>query len=92
MKNVNSVNELKNLLTDENIKNCRYVEFTIFNDDMNYLSVFYSKFNSSTRKLICCDIVSDDEIVNYYYHFTLDELISQIVTDFEMKELEEFYK
>ena len=33
MKNVNSVNELKNLLTEENVKNCRYVEFTIFDKD-----------------------------------------------------------
>ena len=91
MKNVNSVNELKNLLTEENIKNCRYVEFTIFDNDMNYLSVFFSFFNNPCRKLVCCDVISDDEIVNNYYEYTLNDLIRQIVTDFEMEELEKYY-
>ena len=92
MKNVNSVNELKNLLTEENVKNCRYVEFTIFDNDMNYLSVFFSHFNNPCRKLVCCDVISDDEIVNNYYEYTLNDLIRQIVIDFEMEELEQYYK
>ena len=85
MMNVNSVNELKNLLTEENVKNCRYVEFTVGCDDMNYLSVFMSCFNNPCRKLVCCDVISDDEIVNNYYYYTLDDLIRQIVIDWELE-------
>jgi hypothetical protein len=91
MKNVNSVNELKSLLTEENIKNCRYVEFTIFNDDQNYLSVFASRFSSSCRKLVSCEVISDDEVIDNYCAYTLNDLIRQIVIDFEMKELEQYY-
>ena len=85
MMNVNSVNELKNLLTEENVKKCRYVEFTVGCDDMNYLSVFMSCFNNPCRKLVCCDVICDDEIVNNYYYYTLDDLIRQIVIDWELE-------
>ena len=91
MLNVNSVNELKNLLTEENIKKCRYVEFTIFNDEQNYLSVFASRFSTSYRKLVSCEIIADDEVINNYCAYTLNDLIRQIVIDFEIKELEQYY-
>ena len=68
-----------------NVKKCRYVEFTVGCDGMNYLSVFMSCFNNPCRKLVCCDVISDDEIVNNYYYYTLDDLIRQIVIDWELE-------
>ena len=71
MMNVNNVNELKEILNEESLKG--YVEFTIMNDEMNFFSVFKS------MNIVCCDVISDDEIINNYYHKSVDEMISQIV-------------
>lgn len=78
--NVNSVNELKELLTVKNIENEQYVIFTVLDDDMNELNVFKSKIGDKT--LYCCDIISDDEIINNYYYYSLEQLVEQIAVDF----------
>ena len=74
MMNVQNVNELRELLTVENLDNMKYIEFTIMSDDMNYFSIFKS------RNIVCCDVIdNDDMIVNNYYHRTVEDMINQIV-------------
>jgi uncharacterized radical SAM superfamily protein len=85
MINVQNVKELKELLTLENLKDKRYIHLTVGYDDMNYLEVYLSKFNNETKKLVCCDVICDDEIINYYYYYTVEELVKQISTDWELE-------
>ena len=83
--NVDNVKELRNLLTEENIDEMRYVIFTVRDDDMNELNVFRSVLGD--KELFCCDVIDSDEmIVNNYYYYSLDELIRQIVIDFELED------
>lgn len=85
MINVQNVKELKELLTLENLKEKRYIHLTVGYDDMNYLEVFLSKIHND-RTLVCCDVIFDDEIINYYYYYTVEELVKQISTDWELEE------
>ena len=84
MMNVQNVNELKELLTVENLKEKRYIYLTVGCDDMNYLEVFLSKIHNN-RQLVCCDVICDDEIINNYYYYTVDELVRQISIDWELE-------
>lgn len=83
--NVDNVKELRNLLTEENIDEMKYVIFTVRDDDMNELNVFRSVLGD--KELYCCDVIDSDEmIVNNYYHYNLDELIRNIIIDFEIED------
>jgi hypothetical protein len=84
MINVQNVKELKELLTLENLKDKRYIHLTVGYDDMNYLEVYLSKIHNN-RQLVCCDVICDDEIINYYYYYTVEELVKQISTDWELE-------
>ena len=82
--NVDNVKELRELLTEENIDEMKYVIFTVRNDDINELNVFKSVLGDD-KELYCCDIISEDEeIINNYYYYTLEELINTIIVDFEL--------
>ena len=85
MYNVDTKEELQNLLTKENIEREQYILFTVRNDDINQLNVF--KSNLKDKELYCCDIISEDEeIINNYYYYNLDELIRTIIIDFEIED------
>ena len=85
MMNVQNVNELKELLTLENLKEKRYITLSVGCDDMNYLEVFLSCFNNPNRTVVCCDVICDDTIINNYYYYTVDELVRQISIDWELE-------
>ena len=83
MYNVDTKEELRNLLTIENIEREQYILFTVRNDDINQLNVFKSVLGD--KELYCCDIISEDEeIVNNFYYYSLDELIDTIIVEFEL--------
>ena len=85
MYNVDTKEELQNLLTKENIEREQYILFTVRNDDINQLNVF--KSNLKDKELFCCDVIDSDEmIVNNYYYYSLDELIKNIIVDFEIED------
>ena len=83
--NVDNVKELRELLTEENIDTMKYVIFTVRDDDMNELNVFKSVLGD--KELYCADVIDSDEmIVNNYYYYSLDELIKNIIVDFELED------
>ena len=83
--NVDNVKELRNLLTEENIDEMKYVIFTVRDDDMNELNVFRSVLGD--KILYCADIISEDEeIIANHYYYNLDELIRTIIIDFEIED------
>ena len=85
MYNVDTKEELQNLLTKENIEREQYILFTVRNDDINQLNVFKSVLGD--KELYCCDIISEDEeIIANHYYYNLDELIRTIIIDFEIED------
>ena len=85
MYNVDTKEELRNLLTKENIEREQYILFTVRNDDINQLNVF--KSNLKDKELFCCDVIAEDEeIIANHYYYNLDELIRTIIVDFEIED------
>ena len=85
MYNVQNVNELKDLLTEENVEEQKYIEFAVGYDDMNYIEVFQSVLGD--KILYCADVIdSDEEVINNFYYYNLDELVRQIVIDWELED------
>ena len=80
-----SADELRDLLTEENVESMKYIEFTVGYDDMNYIEVFQSVLGD--KILYCADVIdSDEEIVNNFYYYNLDELVRQIAIDWELED------